>query len=353
MYNINKIVTISNKSSKKISECLVFHDIILPNEDLPSKHIKKFKDGKLIFNYYSDLNIKTKTKNEEVLKKRIDYNNFKDFLTKVKALTKNYRYFIQTDIIGAFYNFSFESIFNTLYELINDKEVCEYIFGFYKHIRDLYETYEYLYISDYSRYIFTLFLQSILKKKNIISMVDDIILFGDDMDELKKLFKDVSIILSNYNLYFNLEKTFYIDTFYDSIYIFKTIVTVPRCNVLDNRIISIIRESVLKGEKIKVYELNDIIYSYIKILKLELEEVLNKPNPVIRIEYYKGISLYKKIFYDIFEYFSISKSVNNNLRYIPLEKILNAKKDIYYIEATESEDIYAYEEVYEYDYKKY
>jgi hypothetical protein len=352
-YNINKIVTISNKSSDNVPECLEFHDIILPDEDLPSKHIKKFKDGKLIFNYYSDMNIEMKVKTENVLKKRIDYINFKDFLAKVKNLTKNYRYFIQTDIIGAFYNFSFESIFNTLNDVIKDKNVCKYIFGFYIHIRDLYEKYEYLYISDYSRYIFTLFLQSIFKNKNIISMVDDIILYGDDMDELKKVFKEVSIILSNYKLYFNRDKTFYIDTFYDSIYIFKTIVSVPHCNILDNRIISKIKESVLKGEKIKVYELNDLIYNYIRILKSELEELLNNSNSVIRIEYYKNISLYKKIFYDIFEYLSISKTVNNNLRYVPLEKMLNTKKDIYYIEASESDDLYAYEEVYEYDYKKY
>lgn len=354
MYNINKIITISNKTKEKVPEFLDFHDIILPDENLPSKHIKKFKDGKLIFNYYSDLNIDMKTKVESVLKKRIDYINFKDFLAKVKDLTKNYRYFIQTDIIGAFYNFSFESIFNTLHDLIKDKDVCEYIFGFYIHIRDLYEKYEYLYISDYSRYIFTLFLQSIFKDQNIISMVDDIILYGDDMEELKKIFKDISIVLSNFKLYFNRDKTFYIDTFYDSIYIFKTIVSVPRCNILDNKITSKIRDIIIKGEKIKVYELNDIIYNYIKILKSELSEMPNTSPPLIRIEYYKGLSLYKKIFYDLFEYLSISKTVNNNLRYVPLEKMLNTKKDIYYFEAPEEDDIYAYEEVYEYqDFKKY
>lgn len=354
MYNITKTVTISNAVKDDVSDCLE-HDVVLPCKDLPSKRIKRFKDGKLIFNYYTDTNVEMKSKAEAILKKNMNYLTFKDFLSRLKTLSKRYRYFIQTDIIGAFYNFSFNDIAETLYYNVKDNELRKYIYGFYVYIRNTHEMNEYLYISDYSRYIFTLFLQRIFKNKNMISIVDDIILYGDDMDELKKMFKEFSVTLSEFRLYFNREKTFYLDTFYDSIYIFKTIVSVPACNILDNRVMDKIKDSIAKGEKIKVFELTDLIYNYIKVLKLERKEPRYKTNTLIGIEYHKNISLCKKLFYDMFEYFSVSKTVNNNLRYVPLEKVINTKKDIYYVEASECDDFYAYENDYEYefDYPKY
>lgn len=280
------------------------HDIEKPKNELPSVKIKNITDGVLTFNYYKDLDTNNKNNIKKIFKKQIYKKSFTDTIKEINLLSKKYKYFIQTDLMGAFFNFSFENIFKTL-NYINNEYVFNYISGFYKYIKENYELHEYLYISNYSEYIFTLFLQNIFKNQNIIFKMDDIILYGDDMSKLLQTFKNLSKTLSQYSLYFNPNKTFYINTFYDSIYIFETIVSTPHNNILDNRLKKKIMTLIKNEKTINIYSMTDQLYNYFLMLPRD-----------IKIEVYNDINIFKKTFYGICCNVLNSINIYNDITYI-------------------------------------
>lgn len=340
MYNIKVIVKRQNLSDNITDQ--LDHEITFPTKELPSQSIKNIKDDVITFNYYSDLNIEAKKIIENTLKSNSYYQTSSQFFNKIKKLTEDNRYFIQTDIIGAYYNFTFDNIFKVLKTNVKDQFIYNYLFGFFNYIKNTYEKVDYLYITDYSEYIFALFLENIFKPRKIIFKKDDILFYGDEMSVLKNSFKEMSCILAEYLLYFNTKKTFYIDTFYDSIYIFKTIVTTPRCQILDEKVMSKIKKAMLKSEQINIYELNDELYNYISVLSNDIIEKTSF-HPSIKIKYYKNISFYKKLFYNFFEYYYQSSTVNNNLIYTEYNRII--KRMIEFKDMQKDVEIYIEDDV--------
>lgn len=319
MYNISicqKVQPFKNfKNIKSIK-----HDIVKPRNNILSYKIKKQDDQFVYFNFYKDNNETMKNKILPFLKKISGGYNNNQIFKKIKELTKTYRYFIKTDIIGAYYNFSLELVYNTILSRVNNRDIRNYLIGFFEHINNHHENYQYLYVSDYSEYIFRLFLQDNIKNENVIYRIDDIILYGNNLTTLKEKLKELSLDLSLYSLYLNPNKTCYIDVIYDSIYIFKTIVITPLCGVLDNKIKDTIKELIDSGESINVYEMGDDLYEYFNFLQKEINETDIFPKPEIKVSYTQNIKLYKRLVHNLFEYLYRSDTINNNLSYKPTNK---------------------------------
>ncbi|QKE44614.1 hypothetical protein Yalta_167 [Yalta virus] len=295
-----------------------FKNILVPPKNLASYRIKNCDEDFLYFNFYKDNNKDQKKKIIKVLKDISgSYNNIQLF-QKIKKLSKTYRYFIKTDLIGAYYNLKMGFVYNTILSRIPNRDVKDYLIGFYDYIKDNYETYSYLYITEYSEYIFYMFLKDIIKEKNILFRIDDILIYDNNKEVITEKLKDLSNALNIYSLYINIPKTYYIDTVYDSIYVFKTIVTTPSCGILDNKIKNKIRELIEKNEIINVYEMEEDLYTYFNLLEKKLQNSSIVPTPHINVKYIKNMPLYKTLMYNLLNYIYRSTTIDNNLIYNPV-----------------------------------
>lgn len=291
-------------------------DVLL--KDLPSNKIKRYENGKVIFNTYNDMENEKKLKIKSLLKSLSKSMDKKKFFENIVDLAKKNRYFIQTDIIGAFYNISYKTLFQKISYLL-DEETFIYLLEFYDYIHLHYEKDDYLYISCYSEELFKLYLNEFFKDLDVIYKMDDILFYDNDIDILKKMMKNAEKKLNISNLYFNETKTQYIDTMFNSIYIFKTIVTVPKCNILDKNIRDLIEKASSTDKIINVYNFSDI-YSYIKHL-----EGLNDSCKFI-IKYYINVPIWTKIKFMFVNYFYKTDNVINDLIYNGFGESLDKKQ---------------------------
>lgn len=316
MYNIAVYQKVQ-PLTKIIDNINVTHDIVKPRNNILSYTTKKQDDNFVYFNFYKDKNEKMKNCILPFLKKISGNCNNNQIFKKIKELTKTYRYFIKTDIIGAYYNFTFDLLFKTILNNIHNEIIRNYLIEFFEYINNNYEKHQFLYITEYSEYIFRLFLQEVIKDEKIIYRMDDIILYGNNMTLLKSKLKELSTDLSFYNLYINPNKTSYIDVIYDSIYVFKTIITTPICGILDNQMKNIINQLIDNNEPINVYEMNDYLYEYFTFLEKKIINTNILPQPEIKVVYIKNLKFYKRLVHNLFEYLYRTETVNNELVYKP------------------------------------
>jgi len=309
-------------------------NIIRPSEILPSENIKVATECGYMARCYIDNNVEKKKIIIKYLENIVEVLPLNKFFDKIIKIAEKNRYFIQTDIIGAYYNITLDTVYSLIDEFVIDESHNAYLKGFYKYVQETYNEHNYLYLTEYSDFLFTLYLNKIFKNEKILFKKDDMLLYGDDMLDLNNTFEKISKLLKENGLYINPKKTFIIDIMYDSIYIFRTIVSIPKIEILDERIKMIIEEKVKKNIKLNIYQFNGVLYNFINSLK----------NDNVSLKLYINLPFYKKIYYSFNKklYYSNKTYVPNQHKYFNLgffEKNETIEVDS---NSCEEDDLYSY-----------
>lgn len=235
----------------------------VPIKKLNSEYYKEYlKDGSLLTKIYTDMNFNMRNKIKSELRNNITYNTTDQFISKIKTLAHIYKYFLKTDIVGAYYNVNYKTILSTLRANSDiSKKTEEYLLGLFNVIKSKENDKEYLYVTNYSPLLFGIYLKRILSDIRFISRYDDIVLYGNNLDKLKEQFDKLTKILKTNGLYLNRNKTTLYDTDINSIFILKNLINIPSSGKLDDVTKNILKEYKKNGEYIKIAcrDENDII----------------------------------------------------------------------------------------------
>lgn len=245
-YKINVLAQIKHSSFDKFNYCSIPNDWVIPEPttELNSVKYKEYlKDGSLLTRVYSDANIKVRNEIKTYLKDKFTIYSDTEFINKVKELTKTNKYFVKTDIIGAYYNVCLEDIYETLKYFKINTNIYNYLQGYFTFIEKNEHTNKFLYITNYSQLLFGAYLKKTLKDINFISRYDDIVIYGNTKKEITTQFNKLTKALHNKNLFLNKNKTVLYDTAINSIFVLKTLINIPSSGVLDDKTKHILKES--------------------------------------------------------------------------------------------------------------
>lgn len=287
-------------------------NLVEPSKPLLS-YTNKIKDKKHVYSsFYKDNNTAYKKKIIKFLvKKSHGFDNYKEFFKNIKQLSKKYRYFIKTDIVGAYYNVSLDTVYEIIEKNVDNLEIKNYLIRFFHFISTNYEIHKYLYITDYSEFIFRLLILDLVTDKKIIFRMDDILLYDNDREMLKKRIYKLSLELSAHPLYLNITKTYEIDVVYNSIYVFKCIVTTPKTQI-DDKTKNIIQYHINNNKVINIYQMNNSLYEYFIFLKNNyIPKQSNKKHPYIKISCFTRINIFQKIIYYLYKKINKTRSNEN------------------------------------------
>lgn len=243
-------------------------NIPTPTKELNSEYYKEYlKDGSLVTKIYNDMNYIMREKIKYSLKKNVQYATTEDFINKIKSLTRNNKYYFKTDIIGAYYNISFETVLETLkYNSDISEDIEKYLYKFFTFIKKEDGNKDYLYITNYSSLLFDIYLKRILAGIKFISRYDDIILYSNNLNDLKIQFDKLVDALKSNGLYLNKNKSALYNTDVNSIFILKNLINIPNSGKLDETTKNILKEYIKRGEYIKIAckDKNNVLKSILK-----------------------------------------------------------------------------------------
>lgn len=238
-----------------------------PQTVLRSGLLKEYlKDGKLLTRIYVDNNLEIRNGIKSYLQTLVPYGTHRLFIEKIKDLSKKFRYIFKTDLISAYYNIKFIDILETLKYFQTPEPIYNYIAKYFEHIKTKNELKDFLYVTNYSHYLMGAHLQKILFNVNFISRFDDIIIYGNTKEEIKYEFDKMVSSLEKHKLYLNKKKSALYDMYFNSIFILRSIINIPKSGIIDDVTINILKQAKKKREYIQIMcdDKDDCIKSILK-----------------------------------------------------------------------------------------
>lgn len=243
------------------------------------------------------------------LKKHVPSLNLTCFVKRTVALTRKYRYCMQTDLQRAWYIFDFSNIERLILKYIEDESIALYLISFYERIA-MVEEEDYLYISNYSQYIFILFLKDTIPKNiKFSSFYDDIIVFGHSMDALVQTYQTISNVMIEKKMIPNDKKTIYTDITKNSLIMLNTVISVPT-DTFDSRLKAYIEEKIDNDKPVNLYSITTDIHLYINRSVLKSDKPYSSDIKVIKRSFVSSI-VSKCLLW-----FSNIKNINNTNNFV-------------------------------------
>lgn len=213
-------------------------------------------------NKYHENDEKIRSRVESYLSKISDFMPRKKLFGGIRNRLKEYRYCVQTDIHRTSYMFSLDLCLELIKKYVEDEEISQYLQSFFTRIAEI-EKERYMYLSDFSLRLITLFVIKMMPPDFTFSVfVDDVIFFGNDMKKLESQINAFGKILQGHNLVLNNFKTVYTDTVKESLIMLHTVIHTPR-HVLDIKLMDYLDDQVMEEDEITLFKSSLDISQYV------------------------------------------------------------------------------------------